>query len=76
MDIALDVMGGVHSPHAPIQGAIKAIKSGLCDSNIVLVGDEQVIKNELNGFDSKNLSILHASDTITIDDSASKLVKK
>ena len=53
MDIALDVMGGDHSPHAPIQGAIKAIKSGLCDSNIVLVGDEQVIKNELNGFDSK-----------------------
>ena len=76
MDIALDVMGGDHSPHAPIQGTIKAIKSGLCDSNIVLVGDEQVIKNELNGFDSKKLSILHASDTITIDDSASKLVKK
>ena len=76
MDIALDVMGGDHSPHAPIQGAIKAIKSGLCDSNIVLVGDEQVIKNGLNGFDSKNLSILHASDIISIDDSASKLVKK
>ena len=76
MDIALDVMGGDHSPYAPIQGTIKAIKSGLCDSNIVLVGDEKVIKNELNGFDSKNLSILHASDTITIDDSASKLVKK
>ena len=75
MNIALDVMGGDHAPHAPVQGAINAIKSGLCDSRIVLVGDKPDIIRELNGFDSKNLSVLHASDIITIDDSASKLMK-
>jgi len=76
MNIALDVMGGDNAPHAPIQGAIKAIESGLYDSKIVLVGDESIIKRELNSLDSKNLSVLHASDTITIDNSASKLIKE
>ena len=76
MDIALDVMGGDNAPRAPIQGAIKAIKSGLYNSEIVLVGDKSIIDKELNGLDLKNLSVLHASDTITTDDSASKLIKE
>lgn len=76
MNIALDVMGGDNAPHAPIQGAIKAIKSGLYDSEIVLVGDKSIIEKELNGLDLKNLSVLHASDTITTNDSASKLIKE
>jgi glycerol-3-phosphate acyltransferase PlsX len=76
MNIALDVMGGDNAPRAPIQGAIKAIKSGLYNSEIVLVGDKSIIDKELNGLDLKNLSVLHASDTITTDDSASKLIKE
>ena len=76
MNIALDVMGGDNAPRAPIQGAIKAIKSGLYNSEIVLVGDKSIIEKELNGLDLKNLSVLHASDTITTDDSASKLIKE
>tara|TARA_B000000475_G_scaffold271122_1_gene268130 strand:- start:7820 stop:8830 length:1011 start_codon:yes stop_codon:yes gene_type:complete len=76
MNIALDVMGGDNAPHAPIQGAIKAIKSGLYNSEIVLVGNKSIIEKELNGLDLKNLTILHAQDTITTDDSASKLIKE
>jgi phosphate acyltransferase len=76
MNIALDVMGGDNAPHAPIQGAIKAIKSGLYNSKIVLVGDRSIIEKELNGLELKNLSVLHASDTITANDSASKLIKE
>ena len=76
MNIALDVMGGDNAPHAPIQGAIKAIKSGLYNSEIVLVGNKSIIEKELNGLELKNLSVLHASDTITADDSASKLIKE
>jgi glycerol-3-phosphate acyltransferase PlsX len=76
MNIALDVMGGDNAPHAPIQGAIKAIKSGLYNSKIVLVGDRSIIEKELNGLDLKNLTVLHAQDTITTDDSASKLIKE
>ena len=76
MNIALDVMGGDNAPHAPIQGAIKAIKSGLYNSEIVLVGNKSIIEKELNGLDLKNLTVLHAQDTITTDDSASKLIKE
>lgn len=75
MNIALDAMGGDHAPHAPVKGAIKALKNSHDNLNIVLIGDEYNIKQELSGFNSKKLSILHASEIITIGDSASKIVK-
>ena len=40
MYIALDVMGGDNAPHAPVQGAIKALKNNLFNLKIILIGDE------------------------------------
>ena len=75
MKIALDAMGGDHAPQAPIKGAIKALKITPDGLNITLVGKESSILRELNGFSSKKLSILNASEKITINDSASKIIK-
>ena len=75
MKIALDAMGGDHAPQAPIKGAIKALKVTPDDLNITLVGKESSILRELNGFSSEKLSILNASEKITINDSASKIIK-
>ena len=75
MDIALDVMGGDNAPHAPVQGAIKAVKNSRFDLKLILIGDELSIKKELGGFKSESISILHASENITSSDKASKVIK-
>ena len=75
MYIALDVMGGDNAPHAPVQGAIKALKNNLFNLKIILIGDELKIKKELGGFKSERVSVLHASEKITSSDRASKVIK-
>ena len=75
MYIALDVMGGDNAPHAPVQGAVKALKNNLFNLKIILIGDELKIKKELGGFKSERVSVLHASEKITSSDRASKVIK-
>ena len=75
MYIALDVMGGDNAPHAPVQGAIKAVKNSRFDLKLILIGDELRIKKELGGFKSESISVLHASENITSSDQASKVIK-
>ena len=75
MYIALDVMGGDNAPHAPVQGAIKALKNNLFNLKIILIGDELKIKKELGDFKSERVSVLHASEKITSSDRASKVIK-
>ena len=36
MYIALDVMGGDNAPHAPVKGAIRAVKNSRFDLKIIL----------------------------------------
>ena len=63
MKIILDAMGGDNAPDATIKGAVKAIKE--IDSEIILVGNEEVINNKVKEFYGKN-SIGEISDRITI----------
>ena len=74
--IALDSMGGDHFPKPEIEGALEAVKA--FDVNVVLVGREEVIRKELDrhsGWRSLPLEIKHASEQITMEDSAGKAVR-
>ena len=74
--IALDAMGGDHFPKPEIEGALEAVKA--FDVNVVLVGREEVIRKELDrhsGWRSLPLEIKHASEQITMEDSAGKAVR-
>ncbi len=68
MAIAIDVMGGDIFPQNPIEGAIKAVNDNNID--VVLVGDEEVIKKALvqYKYNSKKVSIVHASQVISMDE--------
>ncbi len=70
--IAVDAMGGDHAPETIVKGAISAANS--LNISIVLVGDESKI-TPLVG-DSKNISIVHASELIDMDDSPLEAFKK
>lgn len=74
--IALDAMGGDHFPKSEVEGAIEAVKA--FGVKVVLVGREEVICKELDRHpDWKNLplEIKHASEQITMEDSAGKAVR-
>ena len=53
MVILLDAMGGDNAPDATIKGAIKASKD--INGEIVLIGNEEIIKSKLKEFYGKEL---------------------
>src|SRR5499426_7367 len=74
--IAVDAMGGDHAPAAEIEGAIQA--AAQFSIPIVLVGQEDRIQPVLEKQDTAGLHIevIHASEVITMDDSAATAARK
>jgi phosphate acyltransferase len=76
LTIAVDAMGGDHCPKAEVSGAILAIKS--YNVRVILVGREEVVRAELEqheGWDRSRILVHHASEQITMEDSAAKAVR-
>ena len=74
--IALDAMGGDHAPKAEVEGAIQAAKHH--QVRVVLVGREEQLRQELSlheDWNSLPIEIYHASEVITMDDSAAKAMR-
>lgn len=76
MKIAVDAMGGDNAPEAIVEGAVMASRE--LQSKIILVGDEEILKKELEKFDTKNLSIFikHAPEVIGMDEAPSVALRK
>lgn len=76
MRIALDAFGSDNAPFPEVEGAVLAIKEDYC-SHVILVGDEEILKRELEKFyyDPAKISIVHASQRIEMDDQASASVR-
>ena len=70
MKVILDVMGGDNPPKEFVRGAVLAAKES--DINIVLVGDETIIKEALKASESDvdmaRFEIVHAEEVITMED--------
>ncbi len=83
MRILLDAMGGDNAPDANIKGAVRAAKELDNQTEVVLVGNEEIIKSKLKEFYGKddikeiasNLSIHHASEQIEMEDIPTKAIK-
>lgn len=72
--IVLDAMGGDNAPGEIVAGAMMAI--GTLGAEIILVGDTDAIRTELQGTgEVKGLRIVHASDVIGMDEHATESVK-
>lgn len=75
--IAVDAMGGDHAPKSEVEGALRAVKS-LSNVRVLLVGREDVVRAELNEHGSWQhlpIEIRHASEVITMEDSAAKAMR-
>tara|TARA_B100002019_G_C21253685_1_gene592633 strand:- start:1254 stop:2219 length:966 start_codon:yes stop_codon:yes gene_type:complete len=67
--IAVDAMGGDSAPIEVIKGAIEANEQGV---DVVLCGDENLIKPFLN---SKKIPVFHYPDVISMDEDPMKAVR-
>lgn len=67
--IAIDVMGGDHAPNQILIGALNAAKKAI---PVILIGPEQLIKDELSNIDhdwqTYPVKIQHASQIIAMDE--------
>lgn len=71
--IAVDAMGGDHAPKSEVEGAIRAAKS--LNVEVILVGKEEILRRELHEVDGTRglpIRIHHASEVVTMEDSAAK----
>jgi phosphate acyltransferase len=76
LTIAVDAMGGDHYPRPEVEGSLQAAKS--LGVRIILVGREDVVRNELDrhpGWQELPIEIRHATEQITMEESAGKAVR-
>src|SRR5579862_8280688 len=74
--IAVDAMGGDDAPKAEVEGAIRAARS--LRVRVILVGKQDVVRAELAKHEDiagLPIEVQHASEQITMDDSAAKAVR-
>jgi glycerol-3-phosphate acyltransferase PlsX len=74
--IAVDAMGGDHAPKSEVDGAIRAARS--LGVKIILVGRQDVLRKELaqhEGIHGLPIEVHHASEQVTMEDSAAKSVR-
>lgn len=77
MRIAVDAMGGDEAPFEIVRGAVDAARV-YTDHEIILVGDQERIQNELAacGATFGNISVVHASQVVDMNESATVAVRK
>lgn len=74
MKIVIDAFGGDNSPQEIVEGAVLAIQK-YKDLQIILTGDEEKIKNVLNGR-MERIEINHAPDVISNDDVPTEAIRR
>ncbi|RPI06377.1 MAG: phosphate acyltransferase PlsX [Ignavibacteriae bacterium] len=75
--IALDAMGGDYAPEREVAGAIEALRLIPDQFEVILVGDEKSIRQQLEKQNVHHLplSVVHASQVITMEDSPTAALK-
>jgi glycerol-3-phosphate acyltransferase PlsX len=76
LNIAVDAMGGDRAPGVVVQGAVEAAREW--DIPIILVGDTELISQELKRYPADHLPIclVHASEAVGMDELPSVALRK
>jgi glycerol-3-phosphate acyltransferase PlsX len=76
MRIILDGMGGDNAPAEIVKGAVEA--AAFIDKEIVIVGKEEAIKEELKKckYTGNKITVVNADDVITMEDSPVKAIRR
>lgn len=76
LNIAVDAMGGDRAPGVVVQGAVEASREW--DIPIILVGDTELINQELKRYPADHLPVCikHASEAVGMDESPSTALRR
>lgn len=74
--IAVDAMGADGAPRVEVEGIVSAVRER--DVEVILLGDEPLLRRELKalGAEGERVTVRHAPEVITMDDSPSMAVKQ
>ncbi len=78
MRIAVDAMGGDAGPGVIVEGALDALRNGSGDLEVVLVGNEKTLRNEISARNGGSLpiSLIHAEDVISMSDAPTEALRR
>lgn len=78
MRIALDAMGTDRAPAPEVAGAIEALRASASDAEVILVGDEKVVRAEIARHEDvpEGLRVLHAPDRVTASDAPASVLRR
>jgi len=77
MRIAVDAMGGDYAPAEIVKGSVNIARAN-AEAEIILVGDEAAVREELahNGEIPSNITVKHAPERIEMNDHPAQAVRK
>ncbi len=74
--VVVDAMGGDNAPGEIVKGVVRAMENDQ-DLQIILVGDEEQINEELKKAESKvDLEIIHTTENVGMDESPKKALRE
>ena len=78
MRIAIDAMGGDHAPEEIIKGVLEASKILGKEDELILVGDESIIKSYLSKLNATEspIQIVHAPEVIGMSEKPVESIRK
>ena len=78
MRIALDAMGGDFAPANTVAGAVMALREYPGITRLILTGDEQAVRAELQklGCEDPRITIVHTTQVVEMSDAAVEAVRK
>ncbi len=84
MIILLDAMGGDNAPDANIKGAVQAVKDIEKGTEVLLIGNEEIINSKIKEFYGKNniseisekLKIYNTTETIEMEDTPTVAIRQ
>ena len=76
MRIILDGMGGDNAPEAIVEGTVEAVRE--IEDDIVIIGDEELIRKTLNefGYHGNHITVVNATEVISNDESPVRAVRR
>ena len=66
MKIAIDAMGGDLAPRSPVVGTLQFLQDQTSGMEVILVGDQTILKEELGGSIPKGIRIHHTTQVVTM----------
>ncbi len=78
MRIAVDAMGGDAGPGVIVEGALDVLRNGNRDLELVLVGDEEALRREIEIRDGKSLpvTLMHADEEVSMSASPTEAIRR